>query len=283
MSSPIDNPTPDLRSSLALVHAAFVERGPMTDEQLATHTGISVRSVSPRRSDLHKLGLVEEVGKATTTAGRAAKVWDLVPPERVEEVRLEVEKRGPRTKDIRKLKLDKKLEIVRQLLDDPEVNAAVMNKDKHGRAWGKVRRGVRDQKGQRERERRELHAAIREAERTGAPVAEFYKVKRNLMTAEDRVRAVGNLVQEELARREAHEPMQIATAHWPDVKDLLSDMADLSNATVESIRGAMGDLGDEAIDGRAIDIIELYELPEGNGASDGDEDPQVPGASGRGA
>jgi hypothetical protein len=264
MTTFAENHKPDLRPSLDLVYEAFRAHGPMTDEQLAEKTEISVRSVSPRRSDLHKLGLVVEVAKATTSAGRTAKVWGLVPPERVEEVRAAVEEKGPRVRDIRKLKLDKKLEIVRQLLEDDEVNDAVLNQK--GRAWRRVRGRARDEKGERERQRREFHAQLREAERTGAPLVEFFKVKRNLITAEERVRAVRNLVREELDRREAYEPMQIPMANWPDVKDLLTDLADIANTTVESIRDAMGDLGDEVIEGRAIDLQELYELPEGPGA-----------------
>lgn len=256
---------------------AFRQHGPMTDARLEEVTGLSVRSVSPRRRELADKGFLEIVGEDTTPSGRKAKVWGVVPEERIEAVREVNKTRTPRKKDITKLPLETKLLIVRQLLDDPAVNAAA--REQHGRAWSKVRGRVEDRRSQRERERRELNAQVREAERKGSPIVEFLKLKRLVKDATETVRAVDQFIDEDLERRQDSQGMHIPVPHWPEVADSLTDLGGVVENTLESIRDVMGVLGDDVIEAVAIDLDEILELPaggvqyathpHGDGAADG--------------
>jgi hypothetical protein len=261
MNHPSQNGAARLEPLEAEVLAAFTAHGSMTDQALEQVTGKSIRSVSPRRRKLADKGYLEEVGKAKTAPGKQATVWGVVPEERVEEVREKNKNRQPRKKDIRKLPLDKKLEIIRQLLDDPAVNGAA--KGQHGRAWSKVRGRVHDRRGQRERERPELNAQIREAERKDSPIVEFLKLKRLVKDATETVRAVDRFVAEDLERRDANWGKHISVPQWPEVVDSLTDLAAITDSTLASIREVMGVLGDDVIEGEAIDVEEIFELPEG--------------------
>jgi len=254
-----DNGAVKLQPLEAEVLAAFVEHGSMTDQTLERVTGKSIRSVSPRRRNLADKGYLEEVGTAVTDSGKQAKVWGIVPDDRIAEVREKNKTRPQRKKDIRKLPLETKLEIVRQLLDDPAVNEAT--RDRHGRAWSKLRGRVQDRRGQRERERRELNAEIREADRKGSPIVEFLKLKRLVYDATETVRAVERFVGEDLERREVLAGMHIPVAHWPEVVDVLTDLGAVVEATLEDIRQTMGVLGEDVIEGFAIEVDEIFELP----------------------
>lgn len=51
------------------------EHGPRTDEQIAHELQINPSSARPRRVELVDLGLVEQAGYGTTSAGRRASLW----------------------------------------------------------------------------------------------------------------------------------------------------------------------------------------------------------------
>lgn len=248
------------------VYEAFLQHGAMTDDDLVIKTGIKKATSSPRRSDLVKMGLIEAVGKGKTPTGGRATRWDLVPPERIAAARAQASQKGPRRRPIQKYPLEQRLEIVRQLLDMDDLNEAI--RDLHGRAWSRVRGRAQDRRGDRERERRENDARLREAEQRGSPVAEYFKLRRILMTSAERVHAVTRLVSEELERRFSGE-QKIPVNAWADVADLLNDLARSCDEANAQIREVMGDtLGDDVIEGSVIVIEESLELPEGDDEAD---------------
>ena len=245
------------------VYKAFVEFGPMTDDELVEKTGIKKGTASPRRHDLVKAGLVEGVGHHITDSGGKSARWGVVPPERVEEARAAAASRGPRRKAISEYSLDDRVEVVRRLLEMDDVNRAIQTKS--GRAWSRARGRRQDEKSSRERERRENAAKLREADQRGSPVAEYYKLRRALIETADRIRAVRRLVNEELDRRFEPGGQKIPVGAWPDVSDLLNDLERDAAECNEAIREVMGVMGDDVIDGTAVEDDIFIELIEGDG------------------
>ena len=84
------------------------------------------------------------------------------------------------------------------------------------------------------------------------------------MQSIERVEAVSRLVEEELERRSSGD-QKIPVGAWPDVADLLNDLARTSDDTNRQIRAVMGDLGDDVIEGTVVDVEEFMQLPEGDG------------------
>jgi predicted transcriptional regulator len=247
------------------VYDAFVEHGPMTDDELVENSRIKKATSSPRRSDLVKLGLVESVGKVDTPGGSKATRWALVPPERIAEARAQATEKGPRRRPISSYPLDIRLELTRQLLDMNDVNDAIAERA-HGRAWSRVRGRKNDRRGERNRELRENDALLKEAQERGSPKAEYYKLRRILIQSNERVLAVSRLVADELERGSTFE-QAIPIGAWPDVADLLNDLARVCDDTNAQIRKVMGDLGDDVIDGSVVEIDDFI-LPEGDGEAD---------------
>lgn len=247
------------------VFDAFVTHGAMTDDELVQKSGIKKSTSSPRRGELVKLGLVECVGSVATAAGKKAKKWAVVPPERVAEARTDASTRRPRRRAVTSYPLETRLEMVRQLLDQDDLNDALRNQ--HGRAWSRTRGRSNDRRGERRREQRENDALIREAEERGSPLAEFYKLRRILFQSVERVEAVDRLVSEELERRYST-GQRIPTTAWPEVADLLDDLTRICDETNERIRKVMGVLGDDVIEGTVVEIDDFM-LTEGeNGEAD---------------
>ncbi len=265
-STTINDIVAGLSPSKRAVYDAFVSFGPMTDDELATNSDIKKATSSPRRGDLVKLGLVEAIGKVDTPNGTKAIKWALVPADRVAAARDKATRMGPRKRPISDYPLDVRLEIARQLLDMDDVNDAIRERA-HGRAWSRVRGRANDRRGERNRDLRENDAALREAEERGSPVAEYFKLRRILMQSSERVMAVGRLVSDELERRTAGQRAIPARA-WPDVADLLNDLARGCDDTNAQIREVMGDVGDDVIEGHVVEIDEFM-LAEGN---DGEAD-----------
>jgi len=183
-----------------------------------------------------------------------------VPPERIAEARSEANSRGPRRRPVTSLPLEKRLEIARQLLDMDDLNDAL--RERHGRAWSRLRGRANDRRGERHREARENEARLREADERGSPIAEYFKLRRILLGSNERVLAVSRLVSEELERRYESE-VRIPPGAWADVADLLDDLAGTCNETIVRINEVMGVLGDDVIEGSAIEIDDFM-LSEGD-------------------
>ncbi len=62
----------------ALVYRSLLQRGPATDEELQTRTGLPPSTQRPRRIELCDLGLVQDSGhQRLTRSGRWAIVWEV--------------------------------------------------------------------------------------------------------------------------------------------------------------------------------------------------------------
>jgi predicted ArsR family transcriptional regulator len=253
----------NLRPDHELLLAALRERGPLTDEQLTDVTGLRIQTASPRRNDLVRRGLVRQAGTAVTTRGRSAKTWCVVPEDEVAAQREAAASRKPRNKDITKQPLEWKLEAVRQLLNDEAVNAAV--RDKHGRAWQRVRGRARDRDSERQQELRQLRNQMRDADNARSRLLDFLKTKRHLLESAEIVRGLGRFIDDDLERHGGVEPMKIPTSAWPEVVDLLEDLVDVASQTVVAINAKLGRLGDDVIEGHAIEVDQFFELPEAAG------------------
>ncbi len=256
----VDEIVAKLSPAKRAVYAAFVAHGPMTDDELAAKSNIKKATSSPRRGDLVKLGLVEAIGKVDTASGQKATKWALVPADRIAAARVKASQQGPRRRPISEYPLDVRLDVVRRLLDMDDVNDAI-RESAHGRAWSRVRGRANDRRGERNQQIRENEANVKEAEERGAPVAEYFKLRRILMQSSDRVLAVRRLVNDELERRSVGQ-QAIPIGAWPDVADLLTDLARACDDTNARIREVMGDLGDDVIEGTVVDIDDFM-LTEG--------------------
>jgi hypothetical protein len=248
-----------LRPQHSLVLAAFREHGaPATDAEMAAIVGMPGSSFRPRRRELADLGFLEKAGTRANSKGRVAALWRAVPPERVEAVREAGERRKPRRRSPDEFSLEEKLEAVRVLLRDDAVNKGL--REMQGRSWSRARGRARD--SQAEHERR-LQAEIAAAERDRDLAVDFLKAKRNLVRTLEVIRGVANFVYDDLDRRQRGEATRIAAGHWPEVADLLEDVATAATAAEESVRESYG-LADDVIDVEGFEVEEIFELTDGN-------------------
>ncbi len=74
---------------------------------------------------------------------------------------------------------------------------------------------------------------------------------------------MGRLVEEELSRRDLAEA-RIPIGLWPEVADLLTDLDEMASQLLERIHDVMGVLGDDVIEVDAVEVEQIFELPEGN-------------------
>jgi hypothetical protein len=260
----IDSDTPSTPRPLRPDHEKVIEAlsrfGALTDAEISDRSGIPIRSASPRRSELVKMGLVECVGTRETGAKNQPKTWDLVPAERVEAAREAAARAGVRRRPVTSLPIETRLELLRQLLADQKLNTLAMNQS--GNAWRRVRGRARDQRTMRKEQLRQVKAEIDADERERTAPLEFLKLKRNLMNIEEVVRSIQDFVNEDLDRRAATGETRIPVESWPEVADLLTDFVERSNDTRDAIRDAMGELGDDVIEAEIIDA-EILELEDG--------------------
>lgn len=249
-----------LRPKQQAVLAAFHEHGPATDTAIAEQLGMSGNTLRPRRRELADLGLVEKIGAVPTPSGREASIWAAVPAERVETAKAAAATRKPRGKSIHERPLEWRIEAARQLLLDDVVNAAIQ--DRHGGAWRRARGRARQV---REQGHRELKEQIAQAERDDSALAEFLKAKANLLRATEMVRAIDRLTADEKERLDAGRPARIPARLWPEISDLLDELSDVLGQAQGQLRDVFGPVGPDVIEAEAIEIDELFELPEGAG------------------
>ena len=248
------------------VYEAFRSGEPMTDDELVIASGISKGTSSPRRTDLVRAGLIEQVGVVEVPGRKPIKRWGAVPAERVAEASETAKNQGKRVRPITDYPLDVRVEVVRALLAMDDVNTAIQGTS--GKGWSRARGRSQDQRGERERFRRENARQIREAENRGSPVAEFYKLRRALLESGDKVRAVRRLVEEELDRRSDDPARAIGVTAWPEVAALLADLEAEARDCGERIRETLGPIDGDVIEATAVDVDTfVFELIEGGDAS----------------
>jgi hypothetical protein len=73
---------PKLSTQRAHVLGVVRERGPLSDEELALAAKLLPDSCRPRRVELWRAGLVEQVGIGLTSAGRACALWGITTNDR---------------------------------------------------------------------------------------------------------------------------------------------------------------------------------------------------------
>lgn len=249
------NQVEHLRETQRPIYDVLRDFGPQTDEQIQRRIDKPANKVCPRRLELVKMGLVEEAGNGTTTTGRKAKLWQVVPPERVAEAKVAAAGRKERRKTILDAPLEDQVKAVQLLLRDGRVNAAIMNLQ--GRAGERARGRAQGAKSAAERERREIREQIKEAEREQAAVLHFLKLKRNLKDTEQVIRAVTSFIDADMQRgRDYGEPL-IHADYWPEVRALLSDVIDLATDARDRLDVATGESNADIIDVEAVEIVEL--------------------------
>jgi hypothetical protein len=254
----MDDRLPDLRPQHDLIYQAFRDRvTSATDAEMGDLLGIKGSSFRPRRRELADLGYLERAGTVRTSQGRTASLWRAVPLERVADVRTANEQRKPRRRSVEEFSLDEKVEAVRLLLRDDEVNERL--RTMQGRSWSRARGRARSSRAEEERR---LQAEIADAERNRDAAVDFLKAKRNLVRAVEIVRGVERFVVEDLERRARNERVRIAAEHWPEVADDLADVATSAEAAEELIRDRLG-LSDDVIDVQGFDVEEILELTDG--------------------
>jgi hypothetical protein len=158
-----------LRPALVEVYRALRDHGPVTDESLAALLQRSIRTVAPRRNDLTKAGLVQEVGRTDSTQGSPAKLWAIVPHDEIAKARAAAAKRGPRRKHLDSYTLDEQLQILQYLVRQSEVNQALLDDHSRTATSKHLRREARAAQQEEERRRREWNDRIKQAERDASP------------------------------------------------------------------------------------------------------------------
>jgi predicted transcriptional regulator len=250
-----------LRPTQRPLYEALAEHGPMTDEQLQHHLDQPANKVCPRRLDLVNLGLVEQAGVASTTTGRRAKLWKVVPAERVADARQVAAARAPRRRTVLEASVEEKVKVVQALLKVDEVNTRLLQLQ--GRSAERARGRARGMRSQAERERRERKARIEEAERAQSPLLHVLKALRNVKNSEEVVRSVREFVDLDLEQRRLYDAPLIPPQQEDELRSALSDLVDLAQDARAALDGASNEEHD-IIEGDAVEISELV-LPDGDG------------------
>ncbi len=228
-----------LRATQRPIYDAIRKHGPITDAELCQLLHSTGSKIRPRRLDLFRLGLVRSAGEKPLEGGpRKARLWELVPPEEVEQAQQEAGEVPPRRRKISDLPLETRLKVVRALLRDDEVHASLLaSKD---RASSRARARARDTKRQAERERRERIAQIQDQEREQGELVEFLKARDHLKRNVEAVRAVCEFLARELARQRELGNSKIPLWVWPYVLELLAEVMDMAEPTYDLIADLLG-------------------------------------------
>lgn len=250
-----------LRETQRSVYDAIIAFGPITDHDLAVRLGEIGGGHRARRLELVELGLVREAGATTLATGRRAKLWGAVPSGEVAEARARAAGRRPRRRRVRDLPLETRLAIVRELLRDSEVNAALLTST--GRGYQRARARTREDNREREQELRDLNAQLR---RDQNALSDALKLKRHLLANLEVLRGVHRFLGEEEERRSRSDE-QVGEPILDELDLIAADILSLA----ESIRHTLGRLlgrdvdieldPDDAIEIEDAEII--YELAEG--------------------
>ena len=188
-----------LSPSRKVVYDAIHDYGPIDDHELGAILGTdSTQSgFTTRRNDLLKMGLV----RVAFMRGRR-RVWELTPAADVEKVRDEVAQEGPRLRVIRRfrdLPLETRFDIAMAIADDEELQDAIG--DPAGSATRRQRSAYKKAVSRRDREKRRADRELRDALEQKAPGVEAMQFRKILREANDAMRAIRALYDEERERR----------------------------------------------------------------------------------
>jgi hypothetical protein len=201
------------------VYDAIREHGPLDDHQLGALIDPGGTSgFRGRRGDLVKMGLVRAVGKS-----HGRKVWAVTPPAEVEAAHEAEKQTEPRRRPItdRHFPLEARVRAFLRLADDPEVQDAV--KDPEGSAKRRQRSHLKAAVARNTREKRERAAELREAIDRDHPSVEAMRFRNALRDANDVIRALRALHEEERERRTLVDEDGVPDSEWERVLRVVED------------------------------------------------------------
>jgi hypothetical protein len=219
-----------LAPAARLVFDAMTSLRSATDDQLGAAIGRSRSQVSPRRIQLARMGLVREAGHAPSDPGvKSQVIWELVPPEEVEQVKEQAQEKGMRRLSVKRWPFDEKVAVVQALLREPPVYEALINPEiENGGRRARARARHAMEKAQRERT-----TEIKLKEKDDAEVGYVLKTKDHLRRAIDVVRTLGFILEDEQDRDDERQPMIVPEAVWPQVTELLSELLGATEQTID--------------------------------------------------
>jgi hypothetical protein len=217
-----------LGQTMALVLEVMRAAGrPLTDEELCDATNLRGGAARPARLRLYRRGLVEPCGSGG---------WRLVEPERHEEVRSAARTRMPRRRAVDSMPLEERVATVIALLDDDEVNAALIARTESSRAWRRARARAGEMRAEREHERRARRVAAMQAERRHSPLTAFLKMRNHLKDGIEVLVGLRRLLVEEAAG----ESGTIPRAVWPDLARNVGELMTAAAAVQAELDGVAG-------------------------------------------
>jgi hypothetical protein len=236
------------------VYDAIRDHGPLDDHRLgALVDPAGTSGFRARRKDLARAGLVCVVGKAE---GR--NVWAVTPPAEVEAARDKDEVSGPRLRPIgRKHPLELRVNVFLRLADDPEVQDAI--NDPEGSAKRRQRSRLKAAVARNNRERRERERELRAAVEQEHPAVEAMRFRNALRDANDVIRALRTLHEEEHERRKLLGEETVAEGEWERVLRAVEDGINQHEQAYEVIA--------RMIDAPSRRVFDL-ELPENQAIED---------------
>lgn len=195
-----------LPPSKRVVYDALRDNPPLTDVELhaLVGTGPDPGAVRTRRAELARLGVVRQAGKRG-----ASKVWTLTPPNEVEAV---AEGTTGRARPISDHPLNVRVEVFLKLADDPEVREAIDRPDLAVRR--RQRKGVKAVLARNARERRERERELRNAVEEELPAVEALRLRNAILDAEDLIRALRVVLDDDLERRRLLGDAAVPDAEW---------------------------------------------------------------------
>ncbi|MCU1460926.1 MAG: hypothetical protein JWO37_1001 [Acidimicrobiales bacterium] len=237
-----------LRMTQVPVYVALRDTGPMTDDELVAHLGRKKSETSPRRIELVRLGLIREVEKRMTSAGRKSAAWGVVPAEEVDDARRAARERGLRRKHLDKYSLPEKVQIVQHLLGNDDVNAALLQDHSRSKGKDRARREARAEQVERDRARRDFNERVRQAERDASPQLVYLKAVRQLRNAADAIREMKRVIDENIESQYLFGSADIGPEHWPEVRQELQHIIDSASTADDHLADVLGDRDDDALD-----------------------------------
>lgn len=249
-----------LRMTQVAVYRALREGGPMTDDELVTYMGRKKSETGPRRVELVRLGLIREVEKRATPAGRRAAAWGVVPHDEVAGAKQVAREKGLRRKHLDDYSLAEQLQIVQYLIKKDEVNDALLGEKSRSKAKDRARREARNVQADRDRARRDFNERVRQAEREASPQLVFLKAVGVLRRAADAVREIDRVIEENLDNYLLFGSADIAPEHWPEVRQELQQVIALATSADRQLAKMLEDDDALVVDFDEFDEAEVLEL-----------------------
>jgi hypothetical protein len=219
-----------------LVLDALREHGPLTDTELVDvitqSFDLSRSTIIPRRTELVRKGLARGAGSRASAIGKRRTIFEVVPPEDVEQAQQTADDRGPRRLEVRKWPFEDQVRVAQALLRDPAVNEAIRVAAEPGSRRARARARQEAERSRRER--------ARQIKNTSGELVAFLRLQDILKRNVDAVREVGFFLEDEIERDAAYQPRQIPEGIWLEILRLLEDAIGINEETYELIARHIG-------------------------------------------